>query len=130
MPGRRPEAAADPDPHKLSTDDAPISAQPVDECPGIWLGTVVPKRHAKRAVTRNLLRRQMRAAVLRRQAAGAAAVRAGLWIVRLRTGFDRAAFVSAASPALRHAAREELDALLADAARKLDAGPAAHQVPR
>jgi len=39
----------------------------------------------------------------------------GLWIVRLRSPFDRAEFASAASPALARSARAELDRLLAAA---------------
>lgn len=85
----------------------------MDDSPDrVWLGAVVPKRHARRAVTRNLLKRQIRAAV-ERHAAGLAP---GLWVVRLRAPFDRTAFPSAASEALRHAVRVELDRLLARAA--------------
>ena len=75
---------------------------------GVWLGAVVPKRHARRAVTRSLLKRQIRAAV----GAHSGSMAPGLWVVRLRCGFDRAAFPSAASAALEHAARDELDRLL------------------
>ena len=78
----------------------------------IWLGAVVPKRHAKRAVTRTLLKRQIRAAVTGHQAALAN----GLWVVRLRAPFDRTAFVSAASEQLKTAARTELEALMVRAA--------------
>jgi ribonuclease P protein component len=81
----------------------------VEDCGGLWLGSVVPKRHAKRSVTRNLLKRQIRAAVDRH----AAALPQGLWVVRLRAPFDKQRFRSAASDALRLAAREELDAVLA-----------------
>ena len=77
--------------------------------PGWWLGAVVPKRHAKRAVTRNLIKRQIRA-TLARHAQG---LPHGLWVVRLRAPFDSNVFASAASPALRAAARAELDGLLA-----------------
>lgn len=99
---------------KLSTSDAPVSAQPVDDTPGgHWLGTVVPKRHAARAVTRNLLKRQMRAAFARH----AAALPQGLWVLRLRSAFDRKLFVSAASPALKAQAAGELEQLLLQAAR-------------
>ena len=87
---------------------------------GTWLGCVVPKRHARRAVTRTLLKRQIRsvAAVL--------ALPPGLWVVRLRAAFDRVAFPSAASEALRQTARGELDALLAKASKQVEAqtGPA------
>jgi ribonuclease P protein component len=74
-----------------------------------WLGTVVPKRHARRAVTRSLLKRQIRLAF----AACFADLDPGLWIVRVRTGFDRKQFPSAASTALRQAAGDELQRLLA-----------------
>jgi ribonuclease P protein component len=73
----------------------------------------LPKRHAKRAVTRNLLRRQIRAAVEQLQPALAP----GLWVVRLRAPFDRRQFPSARSTALRDAARAELGQLLQRAAR-------------
>ncbi len=77
-----------------------------------WVGCVVPKRHARRAVTRNLLKRQIRAALGRH----AAALQPGLWLVRLRSPFVKTAFPSAASAALSSAAREELDRLLRRAA--------------
>jgi ribonuclease P protein component len=80
--------------------------------PALWLGVVVPKRHARRSVTRSLLKREMRAGVARR----AHQLAAGLWLVRLRAPFDTGLFVSAASAALRSAARSELDALLSDCA--------------
>lgn len=75
---------------------------------GCWLGTVVPKRHARRAVTRNLIKRQMRS-VMAQMAANLAS---GLWVLRLKSPFDPAQFRSPASAALRAAAREELTALL------------------
>ena len=78
-----------------------------------WLGAVVPKRHARRAVTRSLLKRQIRAAVERH----AGGLPAGLWVVRLRAPFDRHTNRSAASQALRDAARAELDGVLARAGR-------------
>jgi ribonuclease P protein component len=81
----------------------------VDDLPAkLWLGCVVPKRHAKRAVTRNLLKRQVRGAFERH---GDLLPR-GLWLVRLRQPFPVTEFVSARSQALLHAARLELDTLL------------------
>ena len=66
---------------ELSTDSAADRREPVDSSPGgCWLGTVVPKRLAHRAVTRNLLRRQIRAALGRH----AGALPGGLWLVRLK----------------------------------------------
>ena len=88
-------------------------ARPVDDsavtAPSALARRRGAKRHARRAVTRSLLKRQIRAAGGRH----AAALAAGLWVVRLRAPFDRSRFASAASDALRRAARGELDALLA-----------------
>ena len=103
---------------KLSTIAAHNGAQPVEDSFSAGfaaarprIGAVVPKRHARRAVTRSLLKRQIYAAAERQRDRLAP----GLWIVRLRAPFDRACFVSAASLALRRSARAELDALLAAA---------------
>ncbi|WP_280153435.1 ribonuclease P protein component [Piscinibacter sp. XHJ-5] len=90
--------------------DDPDAARPPDR---VWLGAVVPKRHARRAVTRSLLKRQIRAAVGRQPH-----LPAGLWVVRLRAPFAREQFTSAASAALSAVARLELDTLLADAVRR------------
>ena len=79
----------------------------------LWLGCVVPKRHARRAVTRNLVKRQVRAVF--QELAGT--MPGGSWLVRLRQPFAVAQFPSAASPALRLAVREELQELLARCAR-------------
>lgn len=103
---------------ELSTGDAPPKLEPVDDLPsdgqkGVWLGTVVPKRHARRAVTRTLLKRQIRLAV----SARAGALLGGLWVVRLRAPFDKTSFPSAASAALKICARRELDVLLSSAVR-------------
>ena len=112
---------------ELSTDAYRSGAAPVDEAPDSslipsplavapearWWGAVVPKRHARRAVTRTLLKRQIRVAA---ECEGLA-LAGGLWVVRLRAPFDRTAFPSAASDALKAAARTELRALLVRAAR-------------
>ena len=87
----------------LSVDDS----SPGDSHDGRWLGAVVPKRHARRAVTRALLKRQIYA-VGERHRAG---LDAGLWVVRQRAPFDRAVFPSAASDALKRCARAELESL-------------------
>lgn len=112
---------------KLSTDLEPACHQPVDDLlarslepaappraiSGHWLGCVVPKRHARRAVTRSLLKRQMRVALQRH----AAQLPPGMWLLRLRAGFSRELFRSASSQVLRDAARRELDELLVRASR-------------
>lgn len=79
-----------------------------DSLGGLWLGSVVPKRHARRAATRNLLKRQIRHCVASR----AGCLPPGLWVVRLKQGFDKSAFPSAQSAALRSAAAGELLGLL------------------
>ena len=115
-PASRPVAVqlstAHDEPEVPAVDDSVSVGPPV--APGaLWLGAVVPKRHARRSVTRTLLKRQIRAVVT----GYASSLAAGLWIVRLRAPFERATFVSAASDALKHAARAELERLLHDAAR-------------
>lgn len=117
-PTPRPPAPR-PGANKLSTDSETAREHPVeDSSPGapsagrIWVGAVVPKRHARRAVTRSLVRREIYAAAARHRDA----LVPGLWIVRLRASFDRALFPSAASPALRRAVRSQLDELLASVA--------------
>lgn len=98
---------------KLSTADAPKLSSSVDNLSGgCWLGCVVPKRHARRSVTRSMLKRQMRAAAQRHEARLAQ----GLWLVRLRQGFPISQFPSADSEALRCAARVELDRLFGQVA--------------
>ena len=108
---------------ELSTGAVRIETSPVDDLQcaasgAIWLGTIVPKRHARRSVTRSLLKRQMRAAV----DGHAARLAGGLWVVRLRAPFDRTRFVSAASDELRRVARAELDLLIGDATQRIAAG--------
>src|SRR5450631_12269 len=112
---RRPASgtsAADLSTAQVRTEPTPVDDYeirgPVSAPSGLWWGAVVPKRHARRAVTRSLLKRQIRAAMQRH----AGALAAGLWVVRLRAPFDRQTFVSAASDALKRCARDELDALL------------------
>jgi ribonuclease P protein component len=101
---------------ELSTGPALNCPQPVDESPGapssgLWFGCVVPKRHARRAVTRTLLKRQVRSAFQR----WGAGLPAGLWLVRLRAPFAKQEFISARSTLLATAARTELEALLSRA---------------
>ena len=71
---------------------------------GRWLGVMVPKRWAKRAVTRNLLRRQIYE--IGRELSGN--LPAAAMVVRLRSGFSRQQFPSASSEALKRQARQEL----------------------
>lgn len=105
---------------ELSTGQAP-GYPPAVDCQA---GAVLPKRWARRAVTRNLLKRQVYACFERH----AGDLPAGIWVVRLRAAFDREQFRSSASEVLKRAARQELDALLAQGAararRQLAAPPA------
>lgn len=112
MPPVRPRATSNPG--DLSTGPAPGCPQPVDDLStaapaGLWLGCLVPKRQARRAVTRNLLKRQARAAFVRH----AERLPRGLWLLRLRQPFSAELYPSAASEALARAVRAELDQLLA-----------------
>lgn len=94
------------------------------------LGLVLPKKQARRSVTRSLIRHQAREAVRRHgPRAGDVLLNAASnnkttplpsgsrrltgWVLRLTRGFDRQAFPSAASVALNQAVRLELDELWA-----------------
>lgn len=68
---------------------------------------MVPKRWAKRAVTRNTIKRQIYALGVEFEPRLMVAAH----VVRLRSGFDRKQFVSATSEVLRQAVRAELTQL-------------------
>ena len=70
---------------------------------------MVPKRWAKRAVTRNAIKRQIYSVSAQYESL----LSEGAHIVRLRCAFDRTQFVSAASEALKAAVRSELQQLFA-----------------
>ncbi len=91
-----------------------LFAVTANESNGPWLGAMVPKKWARRAVTRNAIKRQIYAAgmVFEEQLPVAAHV------VRLRSTFDRKQFPSATSEALKIAVREELEQLFAYAVRQ------------
>lgn len=103
---------------ELSTGGAQDAHRLVDEGPattphsarGHWLGFVVPKRLARRAVTRNLIRRLARAS-LAAQLGGAQPLPQGMWVLRLRAPIDRTQFKSAASALLRQQLHEDLATL-------------------
>jgi ribonuclease P protein component len=103
----------------MAIDQVPVDDPAESPSPkaGAWVGAVVPKRHAKRSVTRSLLKRQIRAAITR-QYQHQAGLPDGLWVVRLRSPFPAKEFPSAASVVLQDLARSELDSLLADAVRR------------
>ena len=88
---------------------------------GIWLGAMVPKRWARRAVTRNAIKRQIYAVA----AAFGPQLPQAAHVVRLRAAFDRQQFPSATSEALKHAVRAELQQLFGYAVRRGAGTPAA-----
>lgn len=100
-----------PDAAELSTGSAESAGRAVesqlDSVAGWRFGLVVPKRQARRAVTRNLVKRQAREAM--RQHLNR--LPPGDWVVRLRAPINVQQFPSAASPALRLAMRSELSGL-------------------
>jgi len=80
---------------------------------GLWIGAMVPKRWARRAVTRNLIKRQVYSLARQHEPLLPAAV----YLVRLRSAFDRLSFRSARSDALHTAVRREIEQLFTQAAR-------------
>ncbi|HOB67979.1 MAG TPA: ribonuclease P protein component [Ottowia sp.] len=74
-----------------------------------WVGAMVPKRWARRAVTRNAIRRQIYAVCAELQPPLAD----GAHLVRLSAAFAPRQFASASSDALKRAVRVELRQLLA-----------------
>ena len=95
--------------HASRADDPAQALFAVDD---VWLGAMVPKRWARRAVTRNTIKRQVYTVS---QDFESSLTRAA-HVVRLRSGFDRQHFVSATSDALKAAVRSELQQLFARAA--------------
>ncbi|RYX90070.1 MAG: ribonuclease P protein component [Comamonadaceae bacterium] len=73
-----------------------------------WMGAMVPKRWAKRAVTRNAIKRQ----IYTLSAGFEDQYPVAAFVVRLRREFSRQQFVSATSAPLKEAVRHEVLALL------------------
>jgi len=76
-----------------------------------YMGAMVPKRWAKRAVTRNTIKRQIYAVSATMNKQNPSLFQAMAYAVRLRAGFDRALFISATSDKLKAAIRSELQQL-------------------
>lgn len=93
--------------------DAPSGVAPLFAVQDVWLGAMVPKRWARRAVTRNAIRRQIYNVSI---AASETSLPRAAHVVRLRSAFDRKEFVSASSDKLKAAVRAELQQLLGLAA--------------
>lgn len=83
------------------------------------MGAVLPKRCAKRAVTRNTIKRQVFSVgqTFEPLMANVALV------IRLRAGFDKSRFVSASSEPLKAAVRLELQQLFGLGLAGVKAGP-------
>jgi ribonuclease P protein component len=102
--------------HRNALDAKAVQAKPamLADAPALfvlqdmWIGAMVPKRWAKRAVTRNAIKRQIYtvSADFSPQYPQAA------YVVRLRREFSRKEFVSASSEQLKQAVRAEVHALM------------------
>lgn len=116
-PPDAPPAAALPVSSSASTEEAQqknqaMPARPLFEVCDVWMGAMVPKRWAKRAVTRNAIKRQ----IYHVGTLAEACLKPAAHVVRLRAGFDKAAYPSATSDVLKAAVRLELVQLFARAA--------------
>ncbi len=80
----------------------------------VWMGAMVPKRWAKRAVTRNTIKRQIYSVCTEFESV----LQVAAHVVRLRVGFDRKQFISATSDELKASVRLELQQLFARAAAR------------
>ena len=108
--------------HRLALAPTKASPQPVDGAftpkpliasGDVWLGAMVPKRWARRAVTRSAIKRQIYSVANSFEPNMPPAAH----VVRLRAAFDRKVFVSASSEALKEEVRAELHALFERASR-------------
>ncbi len=93
--------------HRGSLDE-PTNGRPLFPVHAAWIGVVLPKRWARRAVTRNAIRRQ----IYELSRLHADALPQAAWVIRLRSEFSRKQFVSATSEPLKRAVRAELEQLL------------------
>ena len=89
--------------------DAPVLFRQQD----MWIGAMVPKRWAKRAVTRNAIKRQ----IYRVSADFFHQYPQAAFVVRLRNSFSRTEFVSAVSAQLKQAVRAEIESLMRTGAK-------------
>ena len=74
----------------------------------VWVGAMVPKRWAKRAVTRNAIKRQIYCV----SESFSDALPVSAHVVRLRKAFDSSIYLSATSDVLTCAVRAEIELLL------------------
>ena len=90
---------------------------PLFETSGDWLGAMVPKRWAKRAVTRNMIKRRIYSLAKTASRSDAPVKDDAAYVVRLRSAFDPRLFKSATSAPLRLAVSQELNRLFAQGFR-------------
>jgi ribonuclease P protein component len=94
------------------TSDSSLAPEPVlFGVHDVWMGALVPKRWAKRAVTRNTIKRQIYSV----SSDFESTFRVAAHVVRLRASFDRNLFTSATSDFLKTTVRQELQQLFAGA---------------
>ena len=93
---------------------AALAQQPEQSGQQTSIGVIAPKRWAKRAVTRNLIKRQVYAVSHEMSARLPCAA----LVVRQHAAFSREQFISASSKALKNAVRLELQQLLAQIVQK------------
>ena len=86
----------------------PHTDRPVFPSVELWLGAMVPKRWAKRSVTRHAIKRQIYDVLDARLEPDEQAA----YLVRLRAGFSRQQFLSSSSELLKQAVRFELHSLM------------------
>lgn len=77
------------------------------QAPAPWVGVIIPKRWARRAVTRNTIRRQ----IYELARIGQGDLPQAAMVVRLHSEFSRKSFISATSDVLKAAVRAELTKL-------------------
>ena len=82
----------------------------------VWLGAMVPKRWAKRAVTRNAIKRQ----IYNVGADSELLLTDRAHLIRLRATFDRSQFVSASSDVFKAVVRAELQQLFSRLPAQVD----------
>ncbi len=101
--------------HRVALDHEAVQPpqKPMFGQPDVWIGAMVPKRWAKRAVTRNTIKRQIFALTHDFEPA----LQTAAHVVRLRCGFDKTRFLSATSDLFKSAVRAELQQLFNQATR-------------
>jgi ribonuclease P protein component len=88
----------------MQSSEVAVQQQPLFPSQSVWMGAMVPKRWAKRAVTRNAIKRQ----IYNVSAQFEPLLDERAHLVRLRSAFDRVQFISASSTVLKESVRAEL----------------------